>query len=158
MIFATVGTQLPFDRLIRALDDWQAQHPDEPVEAQIGPSQLHPKHLRYRSHLPPAEVERLTRECRVVVAHAGMGSVLTALRFRKPIILVPRKASLGEHRNDHQMATARWLERTPGVRIAWEVGDMPALLDMPVNADTVAEISPHAQDQLVHRLRDFFAR
>jgi UDP-N-acetylglucosamine transferase subunit ALG13 len=158
VIFATVGTQLPFDRLITALDEWQASHPDELIEAQIGPSSLRPIHLRYRSHLPPTEVERLTRECRLVVAHAGMGSVLTALRFRKPIVLVPRKAALGEHRNDHQLATARWLESTPGVRVAWEVEALPELLTLPVNTEAVPEIAPHAQDVLVHRLRDFFAQ
>lgn len=157
MIFATVGTQLPFDRLIQALDLWKDEHPGEEVHAQIGPSTTAPRNLQYRQFMLPSEVEQFTRECRLVVAHAGMGSVLTALRFRKPIVLVPRKAALLEHRNDHQMATARWLENTPGVRVAWEVDALPALLEAPLGEAAVAPISPYAQECLINRLRDYFA-
>jgi hypothetical protein len=34
MIFATVGTQLPFDRLLLGLDSWAAANPGIPVLAQ----------------------------------------------------------------------------------------------------------------------------
>ena len=42
MIFATVGTQLPFDRLIVALDQWAASSPDVEVFAQIGRGEYRP--------------------------------------------------------------------------------------------------------------------
>ena len=35
MIFATVGTQLPFDRLIAAVDRWAGTRPGREVFAQI---------------------------------------------------------------------------------------------------------------------------
>lgn len=65
----------------------------------------------------------------VIVSHAGMGSLLTALRHRRPILIMPRKASLGEHRNDHQMATARWMEGRPGVTVAWDEAMIGEALD-----------------------------
>ncbi len=45
MIFATVGTQLPFDRLIRALDGWAASNGGVEVFAQIGRGEYEPSHI-----------------------------------------------------------------------------------------------------------------
>ena len=42
----------------------------------------------------------------VVIAHDEMGSIITALEMGKPIVVMPRRAELGEHRNDHQVAAA----------------------------------------------------
>ena len=36
MIFVTVGTQLPFERLIEAVADWSARNPGQRVIAQTG--------------------------------------------------------------------------------------------------------------------------
>ena len=38
MIFVTVGSQLPFDRLVRAVDDWAAGNGGAAAFAQIGAS------------------------------------------------------------------------------------------------------------------------
>lgn len=157
MILLTVGTQLPFDRLVTAMDAWAAEHPDEEVRAQIGPSPLRPRHLLWQHFLPPDEMEALTHASRLVVAHAGMGSVLTSLRFCRPLVLLPRKASLGEHRNEHQLATAERLANTPGVRIAWEVEDLPGLLHADLHAPPNEPLPPHAQGRLIARLRHFIA-
>ncbi len=157
MIFLTVGTQLPFDRLVLAMDAWAAAHSNEEVHAQIGPSKLQPRHLSWQHFLPPDEVEALTSASRLVVAHAGMGSVLTSLRFCRPLVLLPRKASLGEHRNEHQLATAQRLADTTGVRIAWEVEDLPGLLRADLQATPAPPLPRYAQGRLIARLRHFIA-
>src|SRR5687767_9745951 len=108
MIFVTVGTQLPFDRMIRAVDEWAGKSGNgEEVFAQIGPSDYKPKHIRYSAFIAADEFEHRSREARAVVAHAGMGSIITALTMGKPILVMPRRAAMGEQRNDHQLATAR---------------------------------------------------
>lgn len=56
--------------------------------------------------LPPDVFAEYFGRARMVIAHAGMGTILSALKQDKPIIIVPRLASLKEHRNDHQIATA----------------------------------------------------
>jgi len=157
VIFLTVGTQLPFDRLVQAMDAWAGAHAGEAVHAQIGPSELQPQHLKWCHFLPPAEVETLTRTARLVVAHAGMGSVLTSLRFCRPLVLLPRKAALGEHRNEHQHATAQRLANTPGVRVAWEVEDLPALLLAAPQSAPPPPLPRYAQERLIARLRHFIA-
>lgn len=128
MIFVTVGTQLAFDRMLAVVDDW-AGHSGEPVFAQVGPSTRTWPNLQCAAFLEPAEFDRRFNEATLVIAHAGMGSILSALSFGKPVIVMPRKAALGEHRNDHQMATAKRFEGRAGVSVAWDEAGLAQLLD-----------------------------
>ncbi|MGY6551131.1 MAG: glycosyltransferase [Erythrobacter sp.] len=116
--------QLGFDRLITAIDTI-APALDQPVIAQTGKGTYQPAHMETRSNIAPAEFERLVKESRLIISHAGIGTVLTAARFAKPILLFPRRASLGEHRNDHQLATVRNLAGRPGIVVAEEEAELP---------------------------------
>ena len=117
MILVTVGTQLPFDRLIRAID-MLAPSLDRPVVAQTGCGTYRPEHIRHQSTFAPGDFDRTMDEADLIVAHAGIGTILMAQKRLKPIILFPRRAAFGEHRNDHQMATVAALEGRQGIYIA----------------------------------------
>lgn len=127
MIFVTVGTQLPFPRLVSAMEDY-AEGTEETVIAQVGSGAGEGRHLDCRSSIPPDEFDALFAAARVIVAHAGIGTILSAKRFGRPLVMMPRRHALGEHRNDHQAATARVLEGLPGLYVAWGPEDLPALL------------------------------
>jgi UDP-N-acetylglucosamine transferase subunit ALG13 len=118
VIFVTVGGQLPFDRLIRTVDQWAADEHRSDVFAQIGSSQSPPKYIQWQRFLSPTEFQTKARKADVIIAHAGMGSILTALDVGKPIIVMPRRAHLGEHRNDHQWATVNRLGADVGIIVA----------------------------------------
>lgn len=153
MILATVGTQLPFPRLMTALNDL-APDLDEPVIAQTGPDEGQYAALDCRPSLAPAEFSRLFQEARVVVAHAGMGTILSARKWHKPLVILPRRHDLQEHRNDHQLATARHVAALPGIHVAWTEEELGALL-------TAQDLSPadetpgQAYQPLLERLRGF---
>lgn len=112
MIFVTVGTQLPFDRLIDAVDVFAAAHPNEEIVAQTGEQVSADRwpHLTLVQHLSPEDFVARVQAARLIVAHAGIGTILTAKQYHRPLVLVPRSHAMGEHRNDHQMATAREME------------------------------------------------
>ena len=78
MIFVTVGTQLPFDRLVGTVDRWSSRS-REAVFAQIGPSQQSFKNIETVPFLTPEEASDRFAEASVIIAHAGMGTILTAL-------------------------------------------------------------------------------
>jgi UDP-N-acetylglucosamine transferase subunit ALG13 len=129
VIFITVGGQLPFDRLVHAVDRWAAQQERTDVFAQIGKSSSPPKYIEWQRFLSPTEFQAKAREAEVIVAHAGIGSILTALELGKPIVLVPRRAQLGEHRNDHQWATVKYLRSSAGVVVAADEDELREQLE-----------------------------
>jgi UDP-N-acetylglucosamine transferase subunit ALG13 len=123
MIFVTVGEQLPFDRLISAVDDWAATSMEE-VYAQIGNSQLKPNVIQYKKHLDPLEFKQAFLAADVIIAHAGMGTIITAIELGKPLLVMPRQACFGEHRNDHQLATAKRFLQQGYISVAFDVPDL----------------------------------
>ena len=154
-VFVTVGTQLPFDRMVRAVDDWATEGGHD-VFAQIGPTDLRPHNVRFRDFVDPATFDREYGEADLIIAHAGMGSILTALQMRKPIVIMPRVASLGEHRNDHQRSTADRFRSTAGVYVADDESALVALLsDVAQLAGPEAGFSADAQPTLLQAISDF---
>lgn len=158
MIFVTVGSQMPFDRLIRAVDDWAALHvASDTVLAQIGQAAYAPRAMKAVESMPPARFRELVQECELMIAHAGMGSILTALEFGKPIVVLPRRGNLRETRNDHQVATAQWLASRKGVFVSMTEQDLPAAIDAAksFSATTANAISDSAPPELLEAIRGF---
>jgi UDP-N-acetylglucosamine transferase subunit ALG13 len=155
MIFVTVGTDLPFDRLVRIVDDWAASRNRRDVFAQIGKTDWAPAHLAYCKFLAPGEFAQRLSQARVIVAHAGMGTILSALKLEKPILVMPRRASLGEQRNDHQLATARHLWALGKVNVAMDDEELREQLDRLEELKAREPIGPFASRQLIDALRGF---
>jgi UDP-N-acetylglucosamine transferase subunit ALG13 len=154
VIFLTVGTQLPFDRLVAAVDAWAASAA-VPVFAQTAGGTYQPRYCDHADYVPPTLADEMFRKSDLIVSHAGMGSILTALKYRKRILILPRRASLGEHRNEHQLATARWLGKKPGVFVAEEASDIGRLLSSRDVLESGDAISDYADPALLARLRAF---
>ena len=103
MIFATVGTHhQPFERFVRTALALAAgrelvfQHGHTPRVAS-GPS------VRWHRWLAPGEVAALMSAAELVVTHAGVASIVDAVRAGHRPIVVPRRHHLGEHVDDHQL-------------------------------------------------------
>ncbi len=156
MILVTVGTQGPFDRLVRTVDGWAGQHTDWECFAQIGPGDYAPEHMPYARTLDPNRFEELLQRARIVIAHAGMGTILKALELGKPVLVMPRRASLGEQRNEHQLATAEKLGGRGLVQVAMDETELQARLERIEDWVASERIAPTASPQLLHALRAFF--
>jgi UDP-N-acetylglucosamine transferase subunit ALG13 len=155
VIFVTVGGQLPFDRLIRSVDAWAGARQQPDVFAQIGSSSFRPRHIRWSEFLDPDEFRRVVQSSDGLVAHAGMGSIITALEFGKPILVMPRRADLRETRSDHQVDTAKHLREQGYVDVAFDENELSAHLDALVSAEGRAPIATTASGELVRVLRSF---
>lgn len=155
VIFVTVGTQLPFDRLIVAVDEWASCNHCVDILAQIGPSHYTPRYIQYLDFLSADEIGKIARKSDLIISHAGMGSILLALSHRKPIIIMPRRCSLRETRNDHQLATAKIFTGKPGVYVAWHEINVKELLDKRQLLSGGEEISDVASPQLLDRIARF---
>jgi len=157
MIFVTVGTQLNFDRLVGRVDKW-ADTADEKVVAQIGPSELTPQNIEWCQFLSPDEFIQYMDAAKVIIAHAGTGSILTAMQKQKPIIIMPRQAVFNEHRNDHQVATAKRFMHMDGIHVAMDEDELLTLLQNMELISASDGVGPNATDELLDTIRDFIAR
>lgn len=157
LIFVTIGSMFPFDRLVRAMDDWaQGWTGPEEVLAQIGAGRHRPLHMRWVERLSRAEYDATVARARLVVAHAGVGSVVTAGEFGKPIVVLPRRLHLHEHTSDHQMETAGWLRGKPGVHVAETEADLGDCIAAALrDGEGGTRIDPAADPVFISRLRAF---
>ena len=127
MIFVTIGTQAPFDRFIRIIDEL-APSINEDIIAQTYKGEYKAKNIKTREFLPPDKFNKLFNEARMIIAHAGMGTIISAMQQNKPIIVFPRIAALGEHRNEHQMATAKKMNQLGYVYVAFNEDELRELI------------------------------
>jgi len=155
MILVTVGTQLPFDRMIRTIDAWAARRTRADVFAQIGPTDYRPQNIEFVPFLDADVCRKLIATCDAVVSHAGMGSILTALEMGKPIVVMPRRAELGEHRNDHQVATVRRLTVHGRIFAAMDEHQLVERLEHLDELTTAARTTAMARPQLLKTLATF---
>ena len=158
MIFVTVGAQMPFDRLVGAVDAWAEQNERSDIIAQIGRGGRRPRRLHWVESMGHHEFRRLIHEADLVVTHAGMGTMLTALEFARPIIVMPRQARLHETRNDHQFGTARAFALRGAVTAAWDERRLIELLDRKALPKAPEPIPSHAEPNLLTALRQFIER
>lgn len=158
MIFVTVGSDLPFDRLVRTVDQWARENNRTDVFAQIGKTDFQPSFIACSKFLEPAEFSRRLAGASVVVSHAGMGTILSALEKEKPVLIMPRRGSLREVRNEHQLATARRLLAMGKVDVAFDEVELVEKLARIDDLKPREKISPFAGPELVSALRNFIAQ
>ena len=137
MILVTVGTlHFPFERLLRAVDELPG---DEELVVQSRAPGTRPARARSVEELPYEELVGEIGRARVVVCHAGVGSILTALANGKRPIVVPRLERYGEAVDDHQLDFGRRLSAAGLVTLV----ENPAA-DLAAAVASPAAAPPHA--------------
>lgn len=152
MIFLTTGLQLPFDRLVETLDRIAPQI-DEEIFGQIGTGRYRPQNFEAVAQLAPAAFEQRFAAARLVVGHAGIGTVLAGKKHCKPLALMARRQALAEHRTDHQIATAQQLQHLEGITIVETGAELLALIRGP-QPPALSQNRPATLDRLIAALRD----
>jgi UDP-N-acetylglucosamine transferase subunit ALG13 len=155
MIFVTVGSSSPFDRLVRTVDEWAGLRGRTDIFAQTGLSDYRPKHIEAVQKLNPSQFCDRVQAASLVVAHAGMGSIITALEIGRPIVVMPRRAHLGETRNDHQFATAKEFNNLQGIIVAFDEEELLLRLDQAETRAETTQIRSQASPQLISTIRTF---
>jgi len=113
MIFLIIGTQkFQFNRLLKQVDGLVKNGLiDAPVIAQTGNSDYTPRHYSYSRFYDKNEFEKYVEEAEMIITHSGVGAIMTAVKRKKKIVVVPRLRKYGEHVDDHQREIARAFEK-----------------------------------------------
>ncbi len=156
MILVLTGiTAVPFRRLLGAMERLEATL-DEDLVVQYGSGEP-PATPRgdWFSVTSRSRMSALLSSARVIISHAGAGSVGDALQAGKRPIVVPRRRELREHVDDHQVAFARRLRDAGLVSLVEDVDD---LHDAVRDHETLAAAPLIRQDTLAHALAEDIRR
>ena len=155
MIFVALGTQkFPFDRLLRRLDEMLEQGQlTEPVFAQVGHTTYQPTHYSYTDFLSKEEFDAQVAQCDLLITHSGVGSIISGLRSRKPVIVVPRLAQFGEHVDDHQLEIAESFQQQNYVVACLDTQQLPEAIAQA--RSTQFGVYHSQRQQVLTTIRDF---
>lgn len=119
----TVGSwHRGFNRLIKDVDKLISEGViTDHVIAQTGYGSYIPNHMDAMDFCSPDEFRDLISRSRMVISHAGVGTIAQAVKELKPVVVVPRQARLAEHFDDHQFVTAETLEKEGKILVAYEI-------------------------------------
>ncbi len=158
MIFVVVGTQEPFDRLIKIVDEWAVQSGYNDIIAQVSNANYLPANFKHFDFLPTDKFDELFKKAEIIVGHAGMGTIISAMHYQKPIIVMPRLAKFREHRNDHQLATAKSFSQLGYVRSVYSKDELIVALNERNLLKPAPPISEHASTGLLETIENFFIK
>lgn len=157
MIFVAVGTQkFPFNRLLKGIDDLIEQgHLQDEVFAQVGHSDYVPRNYKYKDFLSQEDFRSSIIGCDVLITHSGVATIIAGMKLEKPVVVVPRFASYGEHVDDHQLQIAESFSTKNLVLMCKDMEDL---------AQTVTSARTHQfakyvsqKDQVIHTVRAYLA-
>lgn len=106
MIFITVGTSnFSFNRLLRIIDELCIDGVICPSEvfAQIGDTEYIPQNYKYVKFTTSEEHKKKIASAKIIITHAGTGSIVSSLKMDKKVIAFPRLSKYEEHIDDHQL-------------------------------------------------------
>jgi UDP-N-acetylglucosamine transferase subunit ALG13 len=155
--FVTVGNATQaFDRLLLAVAAITDRLP-RPIVVQRGHSRVLNASWINVDFLDMDEFERLLQRSQVVIMHGGAGSIIRALEFGKIPIVMPRRANLGEHVDDHQFEFVSEMERGGYVCVANEPGELAEAIHRAATNSgfRVAGAEPPLVEAVRSQLRDW---
>ena len=154
MIFLTVGSwHRGYNRLIKAVDELVGSGIiTEEVVAQVGKGSYKPKYLTTINFCSSDEFVNFISRSKMVIAHAGVGTIAQAVKKSKPVVVVPRKSALGEHFDDHQFVTAETLEKEGKVLVAYKVDD---LADKIKQAENFVPNQTQRTNEIIYAVQEF---
>lgn len=155
MIFVTVGHQIPFDRMVRLVDEWAGRTRRRDVYAQIGETDYCPKHIAFEKYLSRSQFDACLERCSRVVAHAGVGTIIQAIFKQKPLLVLPRLSSLRETRSDHQVGTAKHFAAQGQLLAAFDDTEFLAALDRLEAFTPRGGVGLQASPELLARIQAF---
>jgi UDP-N-acetylglucosamine transferase subunit ALG13 len=156
MIFVTVGTHyLGFERLIKKIDEI-ASRTDEEIVAQIGSTNYKPKNIKYFSFVEDEEkILELYKKSRIVITHAGAGTILTLLQNKKPLVVVPRLKEYNEHIDNHQLELTEVINNKGLATVVYDIEELEGALKL---SDTKTNYKNESNENLTTFLKEYIGK
>jgi len=158
MIFVTVGNDFrSFDRLLRKMDEIALRIPSD-MAIQRGYSKYFPRNVKHFDFVPLDTAVEYIRKARLVVSHAGIGTIMLCKKYGIPLLILPRRKKYGEVMNDHQLEIAKILEEKgdENVHVIYEEDQLEEkIMDVLQGEKSYAPIDNVGKRNLVRTIKKF---
>jgi UDP-N-acetylglucosamine transferase subunit ALG13 len=109
--------------------------------------------------LPFTEFNDILANSKVIISHAGVGSIVQSLKSGKRPILIPRRSKFNEHINDHQLILLEYLLSFDDLVFSFESSDDLQLIinneSLILNSDV--NIPLFSNDKIVNDIKIFLS-
>ena len=126
MILLIVGTQkFQFNRLLMTIDKLiDEKKITERVVAQVGHSDYKPVNYEFQDFFDSNKFDLLMDESTLIITHGGVGSIVSALKKNKKVIVVPRLKKYNEHIDDHQLEIVEEFKKRKHILLNTNLNDL----------------------------------
>ena len=157
MIFITLGTQkFQFNRLLIMIDELiEEEVITDTVVAQIGYSSYIPKNYQSFEFKSESEINILMETANILITHSGIGSITTALKLQKKVIVVPRLKKYKEHVDDHQLEITNAYQEKGFIAVAQNKNELVNTLKE-INLNKMKQFIPE-KSTIISSIQDFIA-
>jgi len=130
---------------------------NEEVVMQIGTVPYEPQNAKYFRYASYQENLSYFQKASLVIGHGGAGTILNALRFQIPIVVVPRRHHYGEHVDDHQMELAQQLGGNELIKVIYDIEELEsAVREMLDRGKKIGKGRTYPErDALIKTIKDF---
>jgi len=163
LIFVTVGNaKQSFKRLIEGVDALAREGllGDEKLIVQNGHTQdAHIEKAELQPFMAPERFSQCLRDASVIIAHAGNGTLIHALREGKTPVVMPRRKHFSEHIDDHQVQIVGLLEQEGYVISAMDVSNLAVAIAQAKERGVKKGVRPEpALVGMIRKDMDYFAQ
>ncbi len=132
MILLCVGTRAPFNRLVRAVDQWAWKNPASEIFAQIGNTTFIPRNMDYvRNFYSISRQNRKFDRASLLICDLSVELLLPASERALPVLALPRLPIFGEETGIDQITLARHLKSDDFITIAQDETHLQSLICTP---------------------------
>lgn len=131
---------------------------DEKVVIQGGEATIPVQYAQLFKYTSVGSANSYIRQAKLIVSHAGIGTIINARQFNKPLIIVPRLKSFGEHLDDHQLEIAQAMAQEPAIRVVYDIKNLENIVREMLNFIEVRSFisqPPPKKASLLRAIREF---
>jgi len=149
MILVLLGTfQIEFPRPLIVIEQLKQENKlQEKVIVQNGFTNFNSSLLDLRPFMSGEELDKLYQEARLIITHAGTGSLMKGIKMGKKVISVPRLKKYGEHIDDHQLEIHTEFEKLKYI-YPWNEGDSLERILVDIENFVPAKYVSHKEDMV----------
>ena len=125
MILISLGThERPFYRLLKEIEKLISKEKIKDVIIQTGYTSYKVKGAKCFDFIEFGKMQKLIKNCNLLITHGGVGSITDALNYGKATIVVPRRKELNEHSDNHQLQITKEMEKTGKIIPVYDIKDL----------------------------------